>query len=81
MTARARPSYAPRLMRVEEAARYVALQKTKFLEEVSRGNIAQPVRSQDRGRVVAWDVNDLDFYVDSLRDKAEAADDWSGQAA
>ena len=76
-----RPSYPPRMMRAPEAARYVALSESKFHELVKAGRIAEPLRSEQRGRVVAWDVNDLDSYVDSLRDAAEAANDWSGQAA
>lgn len=75
------PAYAPRLMRLPEAARYVALSETKFIELVKAGRIAQGIRSKDRGRTTSWDVIDLDSYVDSLRDAVAADDDWSGAAA
>ena len=53
----------PRLLRTEDAAAYLGLGRTKFLELVEAGQIARPKR---QGGAVTWDVRDLDAYADAL---------------
>lgn len=63
--ARSEPSYAPRLMRRLDAARYVGVSPTKFDEWVRQGQMPP---SRKFGGVVVWDRLRLDAAVDELFD-------------
>lgn len=68
----ARPSvteYAPRLMRAEEAARYVAMSPSSFREQVRLRKLPQPVPMPSRNAV--WDRHDLDEWVENRREANE----------
>ena len=67
MTRQPDPPFPPRLLRAEAAAYYVGLGRTKFLELVDAGTIAQP-SDEDPPR---WKREDLDDYADSLHRRGE----------
>jgi len=78
MANRALPFQCPRLLRVTDAAAYIGLRETKFRELVDAGRIPKP-RRQDG--VVAWDVRDLDAYVDGLPRDGESVSHSRGPIA
>lgn len=53
-----------RCLRLESAARYAGLGKTKFLELVDRNRMPKPFRVDS---CVLWDVRDLDDAIDALK--------------
>jgi predicted DNA-binding transcriptional regulator AlpA len=59
-------SYPPRGLRVEGAAAYIGMGKTKFLELVQDGRMPKPIKMDT---VVVWDRFELDAAFDDLRDK------------
>ena len=65
MSARADPvAYPPRGMGHMEAARYIGLSPSKFMELVKEDKLPKPVRIDRR---VMWDRQDLDAAFDTLR--------------
>ena len=56
-----------------EAARYIGLGKTTFLEQVANGEAPKPKRVS-RGRL-AWDIRDLDAHFDNLPYDDDKGDD------
>lgn len=78
MTARARLTFTPRLMRAPDAAKYLGMSETRFRDHVNEGRIPQP---KVDGKARTWDIADLDSFADSLPRKGEPAnDDWDGVA-
>lgn len=79
MTARGQLPFTPRRLQIKLASLYVGVSETKFRELVNNGEMPAPKRV---GGNVAWDVLDLDSFVDNLpRDGEEPTDDWEGRAA
>jgi predicted DNA-binding transcriptional regulator AlpA len=68
-----RPSlnYAPRLLRLEPAAAYVGIGKTKFVDLVGKGKLPKPV---DLDGIRAWDRRALDAAVDELATEVTSGD-------
>lgn len=59
-------AYPPRLMRAEQAARYVDVSRSAFLRLVEEGIFPKPVKI--RG-VVCWDRHELDDAVEDLKSR------------
>lgn len=57
------PHWVPRGLRALEAARYVGVSKSKFLEEVDKGTMPRP---REWGGCVLWDSRELDDAFDAL---------------
>lgn len=70
-------AYAPRGMGLEEAARYIGVGRTKFLELVQQGRMPTP-RQIDGRRV--WDTRQLDDAFDALSDPQDRSP-WDEVAA
>jgi predicted DNA-binding transcriptional regulator AlpA len=66
--------YAPRLFRLEQAAAYLGMGRTKFLELVEKGKLPKPMHIDS---MRAWDRQALDTAVDDLA--AEATDNNGGR--
>lgn len=64
MTAEAALPNWPRLLSAGQAARYVGVSKTTFLEGVGR-TWPKPIAHRRRR---LWDIRDLDAAVDALKD-------------
>jgi hypothetical protein len=60
-------SLPPRGLSREQAAEYIGVGVTKFLEMVKDGRMPQPKRIDNR---VIWDTRKLDPAFDALEDKA-----------
>jgi predicted DNA-binding transcriptional regulator AlpA len=58
-----------RLLRLEEAAEYCGLGRTKFEELVAASRMPQPLRIDS---CVRWDVLRLDEAIDAMSDHANA---------
>jgi len=68
--------FAPkRGYRAEEAARYIGVSRSKFLELVARGDIDEGIFI-DHCKV--WDVADLDTYFDGLKSATTAGNNAEG---
>jgi len=57
------PTLPPRLIGIDAAAAYVSLSPTKFADLVRAGRAPRP-RQIDRRK--AWDIRELDRFVDAL---------------
>lgn len=66
------PSLPPRLVPLDAAADYIGISSGKFNELVKDGRAPQP-RRIDRRK--AWDVRELDRFVDSLPRDGGGAND------
>lgn len=64
-------AYAPRMLRLEHAARYVAVSPSTFLRLINEGQLPKPVKV---GGVVAWDRLELDSAVEDWKTQRENAD-------
>jgi predicted DNA-binding transcriptional regulator AlpA len=68
-------------LRASEAARYMGMSESKFLEMVSEGRLSSGFKVD---RMTLWDVRDLDSAFDELKDcgrpKAALDNSWSGVA-
>jgi len=71
------PTLAPRLINREAAAAYVNVSPNTFDEMVDAGKMPRAKLLTDRRK--AWDVRQLDIYVDNLPIAGAAPDDdtWS----
>ena len=56
-------NYAPRLLRLEGAANYLGMGRSKFQELVAEGRLPQPIRVDG---MVLWDRLTLDAAADDL---------------
>jgi excisionase family DNA binding protein len=65
-----REPIAPTLLDVPEAATYLRLGRTKLYELLAPGGPLQPIRI---GRAVRIARQDLDAYVERLREEAQTA--------
>ena len=78
MTKKGTISAWPRLMKANDAARYIGASPTTLRRLVDHGMIAQPL---ERGGERLWDIRDLDEHAESLSRVGEPiVNDWSGQA-
>lgn len=57
-------AYPPRAMRSEQAAAYLSISRSMFLQLVDEGSMPQPVRIKG---AVTWDRRDLDAAYDDLK--------------
>jgi predicted DNA-binding transcriptional regulator AlpA len=57
-------NYAPRGLRAEQAADYLGMSKSKFLELVEDGRMPRPIRIDG---VVVWDRFDLDESFEAFK--------------
>lgn len=55
--------YWPRLLNSEEAASYLGISRSNFLQRVKQHILPPPQRL---GQRVLWDIKNLDSYVDAL---------------
>jgi predicted DNA-binding transcriptional regulator AlpA len=70
------PNLPPRLINREAAAAYVSLSPGSFDQMMEEGKMPKP--KQLTARRSAWDVRELDVYVDNLPQVGDAgADDTS----
>lgn len=66
--------YAPRLLRLEPAARYVAVSPSTFLRLMGEGKLPQPIKL---GGIVVWDRLELDSVVENWKAARDDADTLS----
>ena len=67
--------FPPRGLRIEWAAPYVGLGRSKFLQMVKAGKLPEPV-NVDRCRI--WDREALDRAFDRLNPNVTTGDEWEG---
>jgi predicted DNA-binding transcriptional regulator AlpA len=60
-------AYAPRAMRADNAAAYLGMGKTKFLELVDKGVIPRAI---DIDGIRIWDRFDLDAVLEAAKENA-----------
>jgi predicted DNA-binding transcriptional regulator AlpA len=61
-----RLSYPPRAMRAEQAAAYLSIGRTLFLELVAEGKMPRPVKIKG---AATWDRFELDAAFDDLKEE------------
>lgn len=73
MTARAQPRW-PRTLRARAAADYAGYQSERaWLAAVATGEMPQPFK---HGGADAWDIVDIDEYIDALKAGAQRPRRW-----
>jgi hypothetical protein len=65
------PSLPPRGLSREQAAEYIGISETAFMEMVEDGRMPQP-KAPDNLKRVLWDVRKLDAAFDALPDREAA---------
>lgn len=64
----------PRLLDEETAAAYLGRGRTRFREQVAKGDIPGP--SDRNGNVSLWDIRLLDLYVDERSGIGASSKSW-----
>jgi len=59
-------SYPPRGMRVDRAAAYLGISKSKFLQLVDQGRLPKPVRIDG---ITTWDRLDIDVAYEGMKEQ------------
>jgi hypothetical protein len=68
------PDLHPRLVNEVTAARYLGRGRTRFREQVRRGELPGP--TMKNGRIPLWDVKALDSFIDRLSKIEQPSGPW-----
>jgi hypothetical protein len=68
------PDLHPRLVNEVTAARYLGRGRTRFREQVKKGELPGP--TMKNGRIPLWDVKRLDSFLDAVSNIEERPGSW-----